>query len=416
MINGLEGIPGSGKSYEAVVMHVLPTLRQGRKVITNLPLLVAVFASLDHAFGDLIELRTKSMPVLGIWDAEGVDTQGNGEAFKLADVRHFDAIKNVPVFGSVWDYYSDWKHPVNGLGPLFVIDEAHLALPAVNTNQEVIEWYKLHRHFNADVLLATQSFRDINQPIARLLGMLIKCRKADILGKKDSYIRKVYSGYRGAVLSAEERKYEPQYFSFYRSHTQGNSVAESIAGDVAPLYVKLKRFTRWFWAFTLVACLAFVWWYMDRKSPKTTTTTTTTTGPPAGFLPSPAPLPPKVVSGPPAAPAAGILGPLNPPEKPDLEPLATKAIHIVGFMAMGKKTVHTFAVSSAGARQFELQTADLATAGYTFRPMGSCMGYLLWGEKTRIVTCDAPALTTGSGNGPVVMDFGTGKRTDAPIL
>jgi zona occludens toxin len=83
MINGLEGIPGSGKSYEAVVMHVLPALKAGRKVITNLPLLVDKFSALDPSYGDLIELRTKPQKVLGVWDAEAVDDVGNGDAFRL---------------------------------------------------------------------------------------------------------------------------------------------------------------------------------------------------------------------------------------------------------------------------------------------------------------------------------------------
>ncbi len=46
MINGLEGIPGSGKSYEATVYHVLAALQTGRLVITNLPLNVEVFAAI----------------------------------------------------------------------------------------------------------------------------------------------------------------------------------------------------------------------------------------------------------------------------------------------------------------------------------------------------------------------------------
>lgn len=88
----------------------------------------------------------------------------------------------------------------------------------------------------------TQSFRDMNQLMARLTAMLIKVRKADILRKKDEYIRKVYSGYRGAVISSGLRPYLPQYFPLYKSHTQGNSIAESGALGVAPFLVNFKRF------------------------------------------------------------------------------------------------------------------------------------------------------------------------------
>jgi len=72
MINGLEGIPGSGKSYEAVVYHVLHALKRRRLVITNLPLDLEAFAAIDPDWLHLIEIRTKPMPVRGTWDAERV--------------------------------------------------------------------------------------------------------------------------------------------------------------------------------------------------------------------------------------------------------------------------------------------------------------------------------------------------------
>ena len=59
MLYAMIGRPGGGKSYEAVVYHVLPALRKGRKVITNLPLIVEMFAALDESFPDLIEHRNQ---------------------------------------------------------------------------------------------------------------------------------------------------------------------------------------------------------------------------------------------------------------------------------------------------------------------------------------------------------------------
>lgn len=40
MIIGMEGLMGGGKSYELIRYHVLPALQKGRKVITNLPLVM----------------------------------------------------------------------------------------------------------------------------------------------------------------------------------------------------------------------------------------------------------------------------------------------------------------------------------------------------------------------------------------
>ncbi len=49
--------------------------------------------------------------------------------------------------------------------------------------------------------LGTQNFRDINSSIVGLLTILIKVKKADILGKADHYIRKARGGYRGGMVS-----------------------------------------------------------------------------------------------------------------------------------------------------------------------------------------------------------------------
>ena len=69
MINGLEGIPGSGKSYEAAAYQVLAALEQGRKVITNLPLVIDAYAAINPAYAALIEVRRVPAPVRGTWDA-----------------------------------------------------------------------------------------------------------------------------------------------------------------------------------------------------------------------------------------------------------------------------------------------------------------------------------------------------------
>ena len=50
MINGLEGIPGSGKSYEAAAHQIMSALQAGTLVITNLPLNVEKYARIDPAY------------------------------------------------------------------------------------------------------------------------------------------------------------------------------------------------------------------------------------------------------------------------------------------------------------------------------------------------------------------------------
>lgn len=397
MINGLEGIPGSGKSYESVVFHILPALRAGRKVITNVPVKLESFASIDPAYAELIEIRRKPAPVRGTWDANRVDENGNGDAFELFEDGHEEPQSvTLPLFGTVWDYWSTWKHPKTGVGPLFVIDECHVGMPKAGpdgrTPRPVVEWYKLHRHFNVDVLLMTQSFRDMDQQIAKLLHMLIRVRKADILGRKDAYIRKVHAGYRGAVISQEERDYQPQFFPLYKSHTQGNSVAESTASDVAPFIVKWRRFS---WCLYAVIAVVTVWaWWPSDKPAK-----------PA--KPARAPAPERIVDAAPSisqavhTPAPAASRPAAPATAADEadpavtggpypEPYAKHALHVTGWITLGGRQAHTFAVLKDGAVLATVTTRDLERAGYEVKALSECAVVITFGTKQRTLVCDAP--------------------------
>jgi zona occludens toxin len=393
MINGLEGIPGSGKSYEAVVYHVLPALQKGRLVITNLPLLVEMFAAVNPDYRDLIELRTRTQPIRGTWDAERVDEKGNGNAFELFEDGHAEKPDvKVSLFGHVWDYWTEWKHPTTGQGPLFIIDECHVGMPKLGTDPQVIEWYKLHRHFNADVLLGTQNFRDMNSSIAGLLAILIKVRKADILGKADHYIRKTHGGYRGGVVSTEERKYKPEFFKFYKSHTQGNSVAESAAQDMSPFIVKFNRFK---WGVFALGAVAVVWAFWPEPD-KTT---------PAAKRPAAASLVQasntrqgvaKVVSDPVSA-VTGVIGkhasdqPVGINEFP--EPYGLKGLHVMGQITMRGKTIYVLAVSQNGAQITTVTSSELEAIGYKWKALTDCAASLQWKDKVRALTCDSPQIT-----------------------
>ena len=412
MINGLEGIPGSGKSYEMVTYHVLHALKAGRKVITNLPLQVEQFALLDPAYSDLIQLRHKSSPLLGTWDAARVDEKGNGLAFELEtpglQLLQKPVVDN-GVFGSVWDYYTTWKHPTTGQGPLFVIDECHTSMPKIGIDPQVVEWFKLHRHFNCDVLLATQNFRDVNQPIANLIAMLVKVRSADVLtGKKDSYIRKVHAGFRGAAISSEIRKYQTQYFALYKSHSQGNSVAESSASDVSPMLVKFKRFSRIFYLITAVYCVWAVYqWFQPKPiSTKPSILGTAAVGALAAAKDSPV-VPIVSVAATPAD--SQKMQPTPVDEIP--EPYASKGLHLTGRMTFGQKVLYTFAVSNSNTRLGQVTSDDLKSVGYVWQPLTDCSGTLRWKGNAKAITCDAPAVAEGSSGAPVVITVPAGSTT-----
>ncbi len=411
MINGLEGIPGSGKSYEAVAYHVLPMLKAGRKVITNLPLIMEMFAAIDPAYLHLIELRRKPAKVLGTWDPDGIDDKGNGEAFKLDPQVAAPAPQGAKAFGTVWCYFTTWKHPETGQGPVFIIDECHVSLPRIGTSKEVIEWYKLHRHFNADVLLMTQKFRGINGDIADLMAMLIRCREASIIGQQGSYVRKVHAGFRGAEISKEIRKYKPEYFKLYRSHTQGNSVAESAATDVAPLSVKLRRWTWAWWIFS--ACLiAYLFWPKEKVVKTSDMPWMKEMKANPRYTPLPAPEQSPAASNPATQAPAPDSAKSASAEDPDTvpEPFSSKALHLTGRITLRGQNVYTFAVSSSGQRISTVDSRDLIQMGYKWQPLTDCAGTLRWKGKAQAITCDAPILAQGAQDRPVVVEVDRGQR------
>lgn len=402
MIGALEGIPGSGKSYEAVVYHVLPALQRGRKVITNLPLDIERFAAIDEKFRELLEVRKFARPARGTWDAHAAN---RGElAFVLGETT---PVEDVEIFGHVWDFWDEWKGE-GGIGPLYVIDECHVSFPRADrtskgTPKDVIQWFKIHRHYGADVLLMTQSFRDIDQSITGLIATLIKVRKADVLGKKDRYIRRVHAGYRGGLVSSDERPYKSQYFGLYQSHTQGGVVVEAAASDVTPFVAKWKRGTAIFWVFALVFLVYAFWPEAKKETPlqaqlKKVPPGMVLTQDDQGRAAYRAPLLPDG-GVPPGEPV--LLDP-TPPAGP-VEPYKGKTFHLSGWLQFGGKVLYMFDVAAGGQRISTTDSVQLAKAGYVYTHLAECAGLLNWHGEDRPITCDAPRLAQGVESKPIVV-------------
>ena len=92
----------------------------------------------------------------------------------------------------------------------------------------------------------------------------------------------------------------------------------------------------------------------------------------------------------------------------DPEPYATKGLHLTGRITMGGKTVYTFSVSSSGQRIASLDSRDLKAAGYTWEPLTDCAGILRFKSKAIAITCDAPAMASGSNDKPLVLEVPEG--------
>lgn len=216
----LVGRPGSGKSYEAVVYHVIPSLKQGRKVVTNLPLNLAHFkAVFGEDIDELLEIR------------EDAYSRDDGVLLPFQDPDDFKT--------------QDWKNE-SGQGPLFVVDECHRQYASSARSKrddgllkDCLEYFSMHRHYGHDVLLVTQSVGKLHKQVRELVQICYRVSKHTAAGSDKTYTQKVLDGAesRAAVMNTNIRRYKSQYFKFYKSHTQSDSaVKEAVAQDVKPLW------------------------------------------------------------------------------------------------------------------------------------------------------------------------------------
>ncbi|RJX72808.1 assembly protein [Vibrio sinensis] len=354
MINALTGRPGGGKSYEAVAFHIIPAIKDGRRVITNVAL------NRDHfrkIFGDIV-------------DELLITIDG-----KLNDFGNVER-----PFSKLSDYQDDWRND-KGQAPLYVIDEAHLALPARGCAVDVLEWYSMHRHYGADLLLMTQNLRKIHRDIKDMIEVHYYCVKNTALGSTKSYTRKVRNGSGGEVLNENVRKYESAYFKFYQSHTGSNkAVEEAMAKDVKPLW---KHWTVWVSAICLLGGPIYLissGGIFGGVAPEETEQS------------EPVPV---------DAPATNIevSTPAYAPKPKVADPLSSYKLYASGEVIQAafddKKRLirgNTFSkvyidVFENDMKLFTTNSLDLIDMGYTFKQMTECIYQLTYEGSSRFVVC-----------------------------
>jgi len=389
MINLLLGPPGAGKSYEAVVYHVLPALAQGRKVITNLPLQLDELAAIEPGYRSLVELRTETL-------AEEV--RPDEKAAEMSWRRFGVAARPRPfckrAFANRADFGDGWRHPVSGAGPLYVVDECHLALPRKGTVVEVEEWFSLHRHEGADVLLITQSYSKVSLPIIELAQIVYRLRKATAFGSSKSYVRKVFDGLKGDCVNQTVRRYDPAYFSLFTSRTRGGG-AELEARDIVPIW---RRWPFVGAAIVLPIGLGGLAWKAahlgDKAVPLDEPVVLSPRDPPvkvgANAPANPAPLAAAVV----LPGGQGGVEPVPPGGGP-MDVLAGRSLHYAGSITFGGKSLHLVSVAQSGQYAYTIRSDELERAGYTVVMVGECTGQLEGHGKRRPLLCDGPSVGMG---------------------
>jgi len=195
---------GDGKTYHVLVNEVLPALRSGRKVYTNL---------------DGLNRRLLAMHL------------GKGEdELNLVILEGLEAIRNI--------------HKTVADGSLVVIDEAQYYWDArgfKDTEKGFLNWLEYHRHHGLDIVFVTQSPKRLESAISRLSNYSFQVKNLKILGsmfarryvihvRQTPFDREIISSMRGSL-----RK---DIFPLYRSAIiHGKKIKVKSALSQFPVYV-----------------------------------------------------------------------------------------------------------------------------------------------------------------------------------
>ena len=376
MINGIVGRPRAGKSYESVIYHILPSAKEGRKVVTNIPVnleKVAQYYGKDTADNILV-----------------VEANFN----EYGKVRPF----SVP---SDFTQYT-WKNE-QGQGVLFVIDEAHLSL-GQDAKKPVIEYLSLHGHYGHDIIVVTQSPKKLHRDLKDMIEVCWRCVKKSAFGDNDHYIKKTYHGVAARnedYIHEEEREYQKQYFGFYQSHTQSSKpVNEATSKDISANIFPRKKLI----IVMLVVgfCLAI---FAGKKmiSPtqasesKTETVQIASATVPASGVPQ----------------LEAVKAETMPLPVDDIKRTDTRKKETQNFHPFYKVTLHIdgvaeftldkylikevyFVAAQNGQSMFTISTRDLRLAGYDVAVYGDCAVLISYGNYEDWLTCDSPRVEAGS--------------------
>jgi zona occludens toxin len=193
------GVPGSGKSYEVVTEVIVPALRSGRRVVSNI-------AGLHYE-----EMRAYLIE-------EGSEPEKIG-SLEMVTKEQIAA----PAF-----WCADGKETLVRPGDLVVLDECWRWMASgVNIPPDMFAFLREHRHFvdankvSCDIVLITQSLGDLDRKVKVIVEKHFVMEKLKRLGLTKQYTVDVYNGNRGTKASKIKRilrQYNKAFFCFYSSY------------------------------------------------------------------------------------------------------------------------------------------------------------------------------------------------------
>jgi zona occludens toxin len=219
-----EGVPGAGKSYDALKEHILPALRARRKVFARLN-------GLDHA---AIAAHLQ-MPV--------------DDVRALLVCVEEDSVLSLP------------KLAENDA--LIVIDEAHKYYVASREPMAVDQenFFAEHRHDGQDIVLMSQWYRRLHSAVRARVERKAIFQKLTAVGAKNSYRVTYYQSTqpdRFEQTGAETKKYDPAMFPLYHGVRPSTTNTEVYTAGGRTVWAQIIKHAIWMVPLTIVGVCLFV--------------------------------------------------------------------------------------------------------------------------------------------------------------
>lgn len=225
-----EGLPGSGKSYEALVKHIIPSLTKGRKVYARLN---------GFNFEKVSELTGKTVDELKALYTEITEEQVH---------TVYDLVEN---------------------DCLLVLDELQNFFPSgrQKLSDEMTQFIAEHRHRGMDIICMGQALADCHTTWKRRIERKITFLKLSMVGLDNKYKWEMYqgsiNGVKGDVvfkkIKSGTEKYDSKYFGSYLSHQQTTDNTDVYSDDRVNIF-KSKQFM--FYIPIFLAVIAFAIYFL----------------------------------------------------------------------------------------------------------------------------------------------------------
>lgn len=242
-LKGYFGSPGSGKTYEVVENVILPAIKQGRRVVTNI-------AGLDfEAIADYLV-------------SKGSERESLGSIFPIL-LNEDIAGKFAVIVGDGESAFLDEEKSIIRGGDMLVLDEVwRVWEDGVKLHADDRRFLRMHRHLankvthvTCDIALISQTFTDVHRQVRSLIEERYEMQKHIALGMRNRYRVSIYT--KGSRLPHQtlQKKYQSEIHELYKSHSMGKQPGKEVEVDGRGNIFKGTLFSV-FLPLALVACVA----------------------------------------------------------------------------------------------------------------------------------------------------------------